>query len=65
MREARVNGRLVMAGPNSPEMASCPSCGEEVKKRKRRGSDGKATWFWRHKVGVGDGCPLRYTPVSG
>ncbi len=32
MREALINGRLVVAGPGSPEKAICPSCGEEVKK---------------------------------
>jgi hypothetical protein len=64
MREARVNDQLVLAGPDSPDVAVCPVCGEEVEKRKRGRRDGKVTYFWRHKVGTGDGCPLRYRPVS-
>ena len=36
MREALVDGRLVLAGVDSPEEAVCPSCGGTVKKRKRR-----------------------------
>ena len=64
MQKARVDGRLVLAGPDSPEVALCPSCGEEVEKRKRTRQNGQVTFFWRHKVGVGDGCPLRYQPVA-
>lgn len=64
MRKARVNGKLVLAAPDSPDVALCPACGEGVEKRKRARQDGKVTYFWRHKVGVGDGCPLRYQPVA-
>ena len=56
MREAMVNGRLVLAGPDSPEEALCQACGGAVKKRKRRRMDGHATYFYRHERGVGDGC---------
>jgi hypothetical protein len=45
-------------------VALCPACGEPVEKRKRARQDGQVTYFWRHKVGVGDGCPLRYQPVA-
>ena len=64
MREAMVNGRLVLAGPDSPEEAFCPSCGGAVKKRKRRKMDGQMTYFYRHKAGVEKKCPLRYQPYS-
>jgi hypothetical protein len=64
MRKARVNGRLVLAAPESPDVALCPACGEPVEKRKRARQDRQVTYFWRHKVGVGDGCPLRYQPVA-
>jgi hypothetical protein len=64
MREAMVNGRLVLARPDSPEVATCPACGGVVKKRKRRRGDGQVTYFYRHVMGVGDGCPLRYRPVT-
>jgi hypothetical protein len=64
MQKARVNGRLVTAGPDSPEMALCPACGEKVEKRKRRRGDGQVTYFYRHMMDVGDGCPLRYRPVT-
>ena len=64
MHEAKVNGRLVRAGPDTPTQAVCPCCGEAVRKRKRRRSDGQVTYFYRHATGVGDGCPLRYRPVA-
>lgn len=62
MRKALVEGKLVLAGPDSPNAAVCPSCGGVVKKRKRRRLDGKTTYFYRHKRGVGEGCPQRYHP---
>lgn len=64
MREARWNGDVVAAGPESPQLAKCPSCDGEVEKRKRKRSDGDATYFYRHKIGVGEGCPRRYSPVA-
>ena len=62
MREAMVNGRLVVAGPTSPETAICPSCDGAVKKRKRRRTDGRVTYFYRHQSGVGEECPRRFNP---
>ena len=62
MREAMVDRQLVLAGPDSPETAVCPSCGGLVKKRKRRKMGGGMTYFYRHKTGVGEKCPLRYRP---
>jgi hypothetical protein len=64
MKEAQLNGRLVLAGPDSPEMAFCPSCRGVVKRRKRRRQDGLMTYFYRHEPDVGDGCPRRYRPVT-
>jgi len=43
MREAMGNGRLVAAGPTSPENAFCPCCCGVVSKRKRRRMDGQVT----------------------
>jgi hypothetical protein len=64
MQEAKLNGRLVQADPDSPEIAECPACGGEVHKRKRKvGRDGH-TYFYRHRAGVGDDCPLRYKPTG-
>ena len=60
MQKALANGKLVSAGPYSPQVAICPSCGGTVEKRKRRRLDGSATYFYRHKRGVGEGCPHRY-----
>ena len=60
MRKALADGKLVVAAPDSPEVAVCPSCGGVVTKRKRRKLDGQATYFYRHKRGVGQGCPRRY-----
>ena len=62
MREARVSGRLVLAGPDSALEAECPFCGGKVKKRKRRRMDGQVTYFYRHERGVGEDCQLRYSP---
>ena len=62
MREAMVNGRLVVAGPDSPEEALCQACGGAVKKRKRRRMDGHATYFYRHERGVGWRCPRGFHP---
>jgi hypothetical protein len=64
VHKARLNGHLVEAGPNSPEVALCPSCGEEVHKRRRKVGQSEYTYFYRHRVGVGDGCSLRYRPVD-
>jgi hypothetical protein len=64
VHKARLNGHLVEAGPDSPEVALCPSCGEEVCKRRRKIGHRKYTYFYRHRIGVGDGCSLRYRPVD-
>ena len=64
MQKVKANGQIVSAGPDSPEVATCPACGGVVKKRKRRIMSGQATYFYRHKAGTGKECPLRYRPVS-
>ena len=62
MRKAIVDGRLMAASPEAPAVATCPACGGQVEKRKRRKRNGEATWFWRHQPGEGEGCPKRYHP---
>jgi hypothetical protein len=64
MQEAKLNGRLVQADPDSPEIAECPACGGEVCKRRRKVGRHGHTYFYRHKAGVGDDCPLRYKPTG-
>jgi hypothetical protein len=64
MREAKLNGRAVQAGPDSPEIAQCPACGGEVRKRKRKSGRDGFTYFYRHRAGVGNDCPLRYRPTE-
>jgi hypothetical protein len=64
MEKAIVDGNLVPAGPDAPSTATCPTCGAEVQKRKRRRSDGGLTWFWRHRAGEGEGCLTRYSPTG-
>ena len=64
MQQAKFEGELVTAGPESPHVARCPACGEEVHKRKRRRDDGGTVWFYRHRIGVGVGCPLRYRAME-
>jgi predicted nucleic acid-binding Zn ribbon protein len=63
MRVAKLDGELIQAGPDSPEVAQCPACGGEVRKRKRRVGRDKYTYFYRHRQGVGDECPLPYRPM--
>lgn len=62
MQLARFEGELVTASPESPWAAQCPACGEEV--CKRRWDDRETVWFYRHRIGVGDGCPLRYSAME-
>lgn len=64
MREAQVNGQMMQAGPDSPDVATCPSCGGIVEKRKRRTMGSQVTYFYRHRAGQGQECPLRYRPIS-
>ena len=63
MKDARVNGRLVIAGPDAPHAGQCPDCGAEVQKRQRTRMDGSVSYFYRHKRGQGKGCPRRYRPM--
>jgi hypothetical protein len=62
MREAKVGNRIVVAGPDAPDVATCPACGSEVRKRSRRCMDKSVTWYYRHKRGLGKHCPKRYRP---
>ena len=65
MREAMADGKRVPAGPDAPDTATCPACGGLVRKRKRRNSDGRVTWFYRHTTTTAhDDCPHRYSPSS-
>lgn len=67
MKHALVGGVAVRAGPEAllpgrgqPQPTPlCPSCGEPVELRHRRG-----TWHYRHVRGAGARCPLRAKPVS-
>ena len=59
MREAEMKGEIVVAGPESPDIAQCPACGGEVHKRSRRRMDGSVSYYYRHKRGVGQHCSKR------
>ncbi|MCP4540337.1 MAG: hypothetical protein GY832_24630 [Chloroflexi bacterium] len=61
MRDAIVNDRQIPASKDAPPAATCPACGSEVQRRKRRNGN-QTTYFWRHKAGQGAGCPRRYSP---
>jgi hypothetical protein len=63
MKEAEVNGKLVVAGPKAPDAGVCPDCGGKVQKRRVRRMDGRVTYFYRHRRGQGKGCPRRYRPT--
>jgi hypothetical protein len=63
MKRALVNEELVTAGPDTPDVAICPDCGTEVRKRRRTCMDGSVTYFYRHKRGEGKDCPRRYRPT--
>jgi len=60
MQMAMVKGKLVPAGPESPDVAVCPSCKGMVVKHSRKRRDGQTTYFYHHKRSVGIGCPRRY-----
>jgi predicted nucleic acid-binding Zn ribbon protein len=50
MLEAKVDGELIQAGPDSPEVAQCPACGGEVRKRRRKvGRDGHTYFYYMEK----------------
>ena len=55
MKRAKVNGKLIEAGPGVPDRAVCPHCGAEVTLRRRKTMDGEV-WYWRHVRGEGWGC---------
>lgn len=63
MLKARVNGKLVVAEPDSPEEGFCPDCGGKVRRRHRTRMDGDVTYFYRHVRGEGKHCPRRYRPT--
>ncbi len=63
MKEAMVDGELVTAKADAPEVGLCPDCGTEVVKRHRTCMDGNVTYFYRHKRGEGKECPRRYRPT--
>ena len=63
MHEAEIDGQLVKAGPDCPDVAQCPACGGEVRKRRRKVSRTDYVYFYRHRIGVGNDCPLRYRPT--
>jgi hypothetical protein len=51
----------IEAGPNAPEVATCPACDGVVVLRSRRvGRDpADKTWFYRHRRGEGPRCLRR------
>ncbi len=63
MKKAIAHDKLIVAGPEAPEVAICPDCGAEVVKRKRTCMDGSVTYFYRHKRGEQKDCPRRYRPT--
>lgn len=63
MKDAQVNGTLVIAGPDTPDTAVCPDCGAKVEKRHRTRMDGTVAYFYRHRRGKGKDCPRRYRPT--
>jgi len=58
MKRAKLNGKLIEAGPDAPKRAECPHCGAEVLLRRRKTMDG-VTWYWRHINGQALACPAR------
>jgi hypothetical protein len=60
MQTAESGGKLVTAGSESPDVAVCPDCRSIVVKRTRKTQGGGTIYLYRHKRGVGVGCPRRY-----
>ena len=63
MRDAKLDGKPVLTGLDSPDVAQCPACGGEVRRRRRRVGRSEVTYFYRHRIGSDD-CPRRYRPVA-
>jgi hypothetical protein len=58
------NDVYVEAGPDAPEVATCPACGGTVNLRSRRTGKNpdEITWHYRHRRGEGKYCPRRSRP---
>ena len=63
MKEAVVDGKQVVAGPDAPDTGVCPDCDGELRKRSRKRMGGGITHFYRHVRGQGKDCPRRYRPT--
>ena len=57
MREAKLNGKVIIAETNAPDIAVCPDYGTDVVKGRRTCMDGVVTYFCRHKRGQGEDSP--------
>jgi len=65
MKEAlNEDNARVEAGPNAPQVATCPACGGVVDLRSRRnGRDPEdKTWYYRHRRGESPRCTRRSGP---
>jgi hypothetical protein len=63
MKIAEIDGIEVQAGPDAPEVARCPVCGEPVDLRMWRQGD-QVSWYYRHARGRGSGCSQRLKEVG-
>ena len=63
VRTAEISGTEVRAGPDAPEVARCPVCGEPVDLRMWRQGD-QVSWYYRHARGRGSGCSQRLKEVG-
>jgi hypothetical protein len=52
MKKAEVNGKLAVAGLDTPDTGVCLDCGTEVQKQRLRRMDGGAAYFYRHRHGL-------------
>ena len=58
------NDTRIEAGPDAPEVATCPACSGIVDLRGRRTGKNpdEKTWYYRHRQGEGRDCPRRSGP---
>jgi hypothetical protein len=65
MKDADINQKLVVAGPDPPDTGVSPDCSAQVEKRKRTCMDRSITCFYRHNRGQEKQCPRRYRLTQG
>ena len=60
-----VKGDPILATPEAPKEAICPSCGGTVTLRSRKTmNNGGKSYFWRHRNNKNPNCQARQRPIG-